>query len=84
MVQLEVKDTGFGSDWILNRAMQVFERNITKIIEDNLKEQMNDQSKTAIQNLNGYFLLNPNMLLDLLGIAIDDLDEVDGRNVVFA
>ena len=72
---MEVKDTGFGSDWILNRAVQVFERNITQAVEDNLKEQIRDQVKTTIENLNEYFHVHRNMLLHVLGIALEDLDE---------
>ena len=74
-VHLEVKDTGFGSDWILNRAVQVFERNITQAVEENLKEQIKDQVKTTIENLNEYFHAHPNMLLHILGVALEDLDE---------
>jgi hypothetical protein len=32
-LRMKVKDTGFGSDWILNRAVDVFEENITKVVE---------------------------------------------------
>jgi len=74
-MQLKVKDTGFGSDWVLNRAVKVFETNITKVVEENLRDQILEQSRGAIDNLNTYFLVNPNMLLNLLGISLEDLEE---------
>lgn len=72
---LKVKDTGFGSDWVLNQAVKVFENNITKVVEENLRDQIFEQCRTAIENLNAYFLVNPNMLLSLLGISMEDLEE---------
>jgi hypothetical protein len=74
-VELKVKDTGFGSDWLLNRAVHLFTDNITKVVEDNLRQQIEEQVNKAIDNLNSYFVVNPNMFLSLLGISIDDLDE---------
>lgn len=70
-----MKDTGFGSDWVLNRAVKAFGENITKVVEENLRDQILEQSRAAIENLNAYFLVNPNMLLSLLGISMDDLEE---------
>lgn len=32
-LRMKVKDTGFGSDWLLNKAVDVFEDNITKVVE---------------------------------------------------
>jgi hypothetical protein len=74
-MKLQVKDTGFGSDWLLNRAVQVFAANITKVVEENLREQILQQCRSAVDNLNGYFIANPSALLNLLGVSIDDLDE---------
>lgn len=74
-VKMKVKDTGFGSDWILNRAVHTFQDSITKIVEENLKEQIFEQIKQTLENLNSYFRVNPNALLNLLGISIDDLEE---------
>jgi hypothetical protein len=74
-VQLKVQDTGFGSDWILNKAVHVFEANITRVVADNLRDQIEEQAKNAIENLNSYFLVNPNMLLNILDVTMDDLDE---------
>lgn len=74
-MHLKVKDTGFGSDWLLNRAVSVFADSITKVVEENLREQILEQCRTAIDNLNAYFLVNPNMLLNILGVSLDDLPE---------
>jgi hypothetical protein len=72
-VKLKVKDTG--SDWFLNRVVNAFTDNITGILEENLKEQILEQTKIAIENLNSYFLVNPDMLLSILGISMEDLEE---------
>ena len=74
-VDLKVKDTGFGSDWLVNKAVEAFADDITKVVAENLREQILQQVKTAIENLNSYFLVNPNMLLNLLGISMEDLDD---------
>ena len=79
-VRLKVRDTGFGSDWLLNRAVQVFTENITQVVQDNLKEQFEQQVKMAIMSINSYFAMNPNILLSILGISMDDLDT---ENVVW-
>lgn len=73
-VEIKVRDTGFGSDWLLNRAVHVFADNITKVVEENLREQIEEQAKKVIENLNSYFVLNPNIFLNILGISMDDLD----------
>jgi hypothetical protein len=70
-----VKDTGFGSDWILNKAVEVFEDKLTEVVESNLKDQIQEQVQNAIGSLNSYFLMNPNVLLSLLDISMDDLEE---------
>lgn len=78
-VWLKVKDTGFGSDWLLNKAVDAFADDITKVVEDNLRDQIQEQVRKALDSLNSYFLVNPNMLLNLLGISMDDLE----NNVVW-
>ena len=70
-----VKDTGFGSDWILNKAVEVFEEKLTEVVVTNLKDQIQEQLVNILENLNSYFLINPNLLLNILGISINDLDE---------
>lgn len=74
-LQMTVKDTGFGSDWILNKAVEVFEDQLTEVVESNLKDQIREQAQNAIENLNSYFLINPSLLLNLLGISMEDLDD---------
>lgn len=74
-VRLKVKDTGFGSDWLLNRAVHVFTQHITNVVEENLKEQIEEQTKKAIANINSYFAMNPKIFLNILGISMDDLDD---------
>lgn len=74
-LQMTVKDTGFGSDWILNKAVEVFEEKLTEAVEASLKDQIQEQAQNAIESLNSYFLINPSLVLNLLGIAMEDLDE---------
>ena len=74
-VKLRVRDTAFGSDWLVNKAVHAFGDDITKVVEENLQEQVHQQAKAALENLNSYFLVNPNMLLNLLGISMEDLDD---------
>jgi hypothetical protein len=70
-----VKDTGFGSDWILNKAVEVFEEKLTEVVTTNLKDQIQEQVQNVLESLNSYFLINPNLLLNVLGVSMDDLDE---------
>lgn len=35
-LRIKVKDTGFGSDWILNKAVNLFEDKITRVVEVSL------------------------------------------------
>ena len=50
-------------------------QNITSVVESNLKEQIQNQIKSALEQLNSYFLVHPDILLNLLGISMDDLEE---------
>jgi len=68
-LQMKVKDTGFGSEWVLNKAVQVFEKKLTEIVEGNLKEQIHEQAQNAIENINSYFLINPDLLLNLVSMG---------------
>jgi hypothetical protein len=72
-VQLKVKDTV--SDWAINKVVNSFSDNITQVLEENLKEQILEQTRLGIENLNSYFLVNPDMLLSILGISMEDLEE---------
>jgi hypothetical protein len=75
-LSMTVKDTGFGSDWILNKAVEVFEEKLTEVVVTNLKDQIQEQLvHNILESLNSYFLINPNLLLNVLGISMDDLDE---------
>jgi len=72
-VKFTVKDTGI--DWLLNRAVKQFQEKLTEIIEANLNEQVHLHIHAALENLNSHFSVNPDLLLGLLGISIDDLEE---------
>lgn len=72
-VRLSVQETG--ADWLLNKAVKGFSENITEVVESNLKEQIEEQTKLALEQLNSYFLVNQDILLNLLGISLDDLEE---------
>ena len=75
-LSMMVKDTGFGSDWILNKAVEVFEEKLMEVVVTNLKDQIQEQLvHNILESLNSYFLINPNLLLNVLGISMDDLDE---------
>lgn len=72
-VQLEVKDTG--ADWLLNKVVQGFEDNITHVVEANLNDQVREQVDLILENLNAYFEVDPEIVLGLLGISMEDLGE---------
>lgn len=72
-VKLKVKNTG--ADWLLNKVVKSFEDNITHILATNLNEQVRQQMDLALENLNGYFAVNPDLVLGLLDITMDDLEE---------
>ena len=74
-VDLRVKDTGYGADWFVNKAVEAFSDDITKVVAENLKDQVLDQVSKALKSVNSYFLVNPEMLLTLLGVSLDDLED---------
>ncbi len=74
-LKLRIKDTGFGSGWVLNQVVHVFQEAITKVVEDNLKEQIEVQIRKTMDIANAYFATNPQVFLNLLGISLDDLDD---------
>lgn len=76
-LEMNITDTGFGSDWLVNKAAAVFETKLTEIVEINLKDQIKQQLTNLIESLNSYFLMNPALLLNILGVSIEDLDEID-------
>ena len=72
-VKLKVKDTG--ADWLLNKVVKGFADNITQIVASNLKQQVRAQLEKALDNLNTYCEVNPEVMLGLLGVSMDDLEE---------
>jgi hypothetical protein len=72
-VKLEVHDTG--ADWLLNKIVDGFGDKFADIISANLCEQVRNQIEEALKNINGYFEENPDVLLGVLDISLDDLDE---------
>ena len=72
-VLFKFKDTG--ADWLLNKVVTGFSDNITEIVEANLKEQIITQFRIALQNLNSYIEVNPELFLSFLGITIEALEE---------
>lgn len=72
-VKFKFKDTG--ADWLLNKAVGGLSKNITEIVEVNLKEQIISQIHLALEHLNAFIEVNPELTLKVLGITIDDLEE---------
>jgi hypothetical protein len=72
-VKLRVKDTG--ADWLLNKVVEGFADRFTEIMSANLCDQVRIQIEEALKNLNSYFESNPEVLLGMLDITLDDLDE---------
>ena len=72
-VEFEFKETG--ADWILNKVVSNFSDAITQIVRDNLKEQFQLIVDNALETLNHYIEVNPDLMLKILGITIDDLEE---------
>mmetsp|Transcript_4391 Transcript_4391/g.12596 ORF Transcript_4391/g.12596 Transcript_4391/m.12596 type:complete len:109 (+) Transcript_4391:1279-1605(+) len=58
----------------LDFAVQ-FGDNLTEIVATNLKEQVKEQMGVALESINSYFEVNPELMLSVLGISMDDLDE---------
>eukprot|EP00546_Thalassionema_frauenfeldii_P003631 CAMPEP_0178935276 /NCGR_PEP_ID=MMETSP0786-20121207/24431_1 /TAXON_ID=186022 /ORGANISM="Thalassionema frauenfeldii, Strain CCMP 1798" /LENGTH=1600 /DNA_ID=CAMNT_0020613357 /DNA_START=111 /DNA_END=4914 /DNA_ORIENTATION=+ len=72
-VKFEVKDTG--ADWVLNKAVKHFANEITGVVETNLKQEIRNQIDNVLENVNAYVIVNPELMLRILGISIDDLEE---------
>lgn len=72
-VKFKFKETG--ADWLLNKVVQGFSANITEIVEMNLREQIISQIHQVLENLNNFIEGNPEIVLKVLGITIDDLEE---------
>ncbi|KAL3920971.1 MAG: hypothetical protein SGARI_006803, partial [Bacillariaceae sp.] len=79
-VQLRVQDTG--ADWLLNKIVDGFGDKFTEICSTNLCDQVRSQIDEALINVNAYFETNPEVLLGLLGISLEDLDDAE-QDVVY-
>jgi hypothetical protein len=77
-VGLEQVNFGFketGADWLLNKIISNFTRGITNLVRDNMKEQISLSISEVLDHLNRYIEVNPDLMLKVLGITIDDLEE---------
>jgi hypothetical protein len=72
-VHLHVQDTG--ADWLLNKIVERFSEKLTDIMSTNLCDQIRSQIEEVLHNLNNYFAANPDVILGLLDISLDDLEE---------
>lgn len=72
-LQLEFMDTG--ADWLLNSVLNGLSLQITTIVQDNLKDQLETQVQNVLEQVNNLVDSNPELLLNVLGITINELDE---------
>lgn len=72
-VSLSFRDTGI--DWLLNPILKNLQESITDVVETTLQQQLQNQMQEALIHVNSFLEVNPNVLLKLLGIEMDDLDE---------
>jgi len=72
-VKFKFKETG--ADWLLNKAVGGFTTNITEIVESNMKQQIIAQIHLALEHLNAFVEVNPDVMLKVLGITMDELEE---------
>jgi hypothetical protein len=72
-VKLKVKETG--ADWVLNKVVKSFSNSITQAMATNLKEQVREQIELALEHVNSYFEVNPDLMPSFLGITMEDLEE---------
>ena len=66
-------------DWLLNGLVKGFREVISDVVETKTKEAIVQQIEETIVNVNAYLADNPDLLLNVLAIDIDDLEE----NVVY-
>lgn len=76
-VKFRFKSTG--ADWLLNGLVKGFREVISDVVETKTKEAIVQQIEETIVNVNAYLADNPDLLLNVLAIDIDDLEE----NVVY-
>jgi len=72
-LKLEFMETG--ADWILNAVLKGFSHQITEIVQDNLKEQIVKQVHTVLEQTNSFIDSNPDLMMNILGITMNDLEE---------
>jgi hypothetical protein len=72
-VKFEFKETGM--DWVLNKIVSNFSAKITQAVRENLQEQVTLTIDNTLESLNKYIEVNPDLMLKVLGITIDDLEE---------
>ena len=77
-IGLEQVNFGFketGADWLLNKIVSNFTNGITQVVRENMKEQISLSINEVLHHLNSYIEVNPDLMLQILGITIDDLEE---------
>jgi len=72
-VKFKFKSTG--ADWLLNGLVKGARDIISDVVESKVKEQIVLQIEEGLANVNSYLASNPDLLLNVLGISIDDLEE---------
>ena len=72
-VKFQFKETG--ADWVLNKLVSNFSDKITLIVRENIQNAIALSIENALDTMNKYIEVNPDPLLKILGIDIDDLEE---------
>jgi hypothetical protein len=72
-VNFMFKETGV--DWLLNKIIGNFSGKITNIVRENLQGQLGLAFEKGLETINKYIEVNPDLMLKILGITIDDLEE---------
>jgi len=72
-VKLKFSETGF--DWLLNKVVSGFSKNISEVVQTNLADQIKNHIHETLDHLNTFVEANPELLFLVLGISIDDLEE---------
>ena len=77
--KIKFKFKSTGADWLLNGLVKGFREVISDVVESKTKESIVQQIEETILKCNAYLADNPDLLLNVLGIEIDDLEE----NIVY-
>lgn len=72
-IDLRFQETGF--DWFLNYAISGFREIISDLLSQNMRDQVHQQIRDSLSQVNELFMNNPDFVLGLLRIHIDDLEE---------